>query len=65
MEEVCSVLPAELQAVKDSLDRDTVDLRRREAGAEDIPCLHLHEPCSKNAQMLDNAYLWTPAHAEC
>ncbi|CAL5225219.1 g8006 [Coccomyxa viridis] len=30
-EEVCSALPAEIQTIKDSLDRDTTDLRRREA----------------------------------
>ena len=60
MEEVCSALPAELQAIKDSLDRDTVDLRRREAGAEDFTCLHLHEPCFERAQMLDSAHLHVP-----
>ena len=31
-EATCSALPAELQHMKDSLDRDTSDLRRREAG---------------------------------
>ncbi|CAK0736075.1 hypothetical protein CVIRNUC_000687 [Coccomyxa viridis] len=30
-ERVCSTLPAEIQSMKDSLDRDTNDLRRREA----------------------------------
>ena len=40
MEEVCSLLPAEIQTMKDSLDRDTTDLRRREAGAEDFQSSH-------------------------
>lgn len=44
-EHMCSIMPAEVQGIKDGLDRDSHDLRRREAGGLSVAWL-LHKTYS-------------------